>query len=80
MQNDYTYRVLVDGKERLYEGHGKTTAESVVRGIMCWFTCGTIFTVIDPSYNISIFQKVSSPDSIKGYCELVNYIDKLKGE
>ena len=80
MQNNYIYRVLVGGKERVYETPNKSTAEMVVRGVMCWYGTDTIFVVIDPDYNVSIFQKVKSSDPIKGYCELVNYIDKLKNK
>ncbi len=80
MEKKYIYKIIVQGKMTEYEGHEKSTPEGMVRCIMCWYMTDTIFVVIDPSYNISIFQKVASPDPIKGYSELVNYIEKLKSE
>lgn len=74
------FRVIINGKEEEYEGHERETSEGIVRGIMCWYSTNTLFVVIDPEYRVSIFQKVRSDDPVKGYSELVNYLEMLRNE
>lgn len=77
---NHTFRVITNGKVKYYQGHERETSEGIVRGIMCWYSTGTIFVVIDPEYRVSIFQKVHSDDPVKGYSELVDYLEMLGNE
>lgn len=74
------FRVIINGEEEEYEGHERSTSEGIVRGIMCWYSTDTLFVVIDPELKVSIFKKVHSDDPVKGYSELVDYIEMLGNE
>lgn len=69
------YTVIINGKISKHKGND---AEIIVRGLMSWYSHGTLFTVIDPQMNIRIFQKVKTENAIEGYSNLVDYIEVLR--
>lgn len=62
------YTIIVNGKEYKTEA---TTAEMAVRGVMCWYNCGTLFTVLDEKRKASVFQIIATSDPISGYRKLL---------
>lgn len=62
------YKIIVNGKIQTVTA---CTAETAVRGIMCWYPAGAFFTVIDSGNKASVFQIISTPDPVTGYSGLI---------
>ncbi len=62
------YTIIVNGKEHKTKA---VTAETAVRSVMFWYSCGTFFTVLDEKLKASVFQKISTYDPISGHSELL---------
>lgn len=62
------YTIIVNGKTQINKA---VSAETAVRGVMFWYGCGTLFTVLDEKHNASVFRKISTYDPISGHSELL---------
>lgn len=62
------YKIIVNGRK---QGLRAYNAYAAVRSIMCWYTVGTFFTVLDSKNKANVFQKVTTSDPVTGYSDLI---------
>lgn len=62
------YKIIVNGKKQVQRAYD---AYAAVRSIMCWYTVGTFFTVLDSKNKAEVFQIIATSDPVSGYRELL---------
>lgn len=62
------YKIIINGKEQVQRAYNIYTA---VRSIMCWYTVGTFFIVLDSKNKTEVFQIIATSDPISGHRELL---------
>lgn len=62
------YTLIVNGRITETEGY---SAEGIARGEMCWWSCGTVATVLDENGKAEVFKKILTDNKVTGYCDLI---------
>lgn len=62
------YTLIVNGKATETEGY---STESIARSEMCWWSCGTVATVLDENSKAEVFKKIKTNDAVTGYYDLI---------